>query len=117
MLAHAPPTSSVPPNSIPVSSVSVSANANSVAIQQQQLLMNRVQESNKAQANLEKQRVALLLEINAELLRECIDQSKNVKAPSEGERPPDSGTTGYVPVLSVYFTRYGMLTSVLFTTE
>lgn len=63
---------------------------------QQQLLLNRQMESQN-QLQLDKSRVTLLLEINAELLRETVNlQSTGKSLPTQGEeKTPDKGFYEY----------------------
>lgn len=62
---------------------------------QQQLLLNRQMESQN-QLQLDKSRVTLLLEINAELLRETVNLQSNGKSlPSQGDEKPDKGFYEY----------------------
>ncbi|KAF8455286.1 hypothetical protein BDZ91DRAFT_686376, partial [Kalaharituber pfeilii] len=64
-------SSAMPANAMPMASPASISSPNTVSAQQQQLLMNRAIESQN-QLAIDKARVTLLLEINAELLRETV---------------------------------------------
>ncbi|KAA8914524.1 hypothetical protein FN846DRAFT_564679 [Sphaerosporella brunnea] len=59
----------------------------SIATQQQQQLMNKAMEKH-SELELDKKRVTLLLEINAELLREVLNVQPKLKSPEEAKNDP-----------------------------
>jgi hypothetical protein len=59
----------------------------SIATQQQQQLMNKAVEKH-SELELDKKRVTLLLEINAELLREVLAVQPKLKSPEEAKNDP-----------------------------
>ena len=68
------------------------SNPNTVAAQQQQLLMNRAMET-QGHIAIDKSRVTLLLEINSELLRETVQLQTNGKVDQE-DKTSDKGFYG-----------------------
>jgi hypothetical protein len=60
----------------------------SIATQQQQQLTNKVMEKQQSELQLDKSRVTLLLEINAELLREVLNVQPKLKSPEEAKNDP-----------------------------
>ncbi|KAF8253856.1 hypothetical protein K440DRAFT_145816 [Wilcoxina mikolae CBS 423.85] len=60
----------------------------SIATQQQQQLMNKVMEKQQSELQLDKSRVTLLLEINAELLREVLNIQPKLKSQEEAKNDP-----------------------------
>lgn len=79
-------------SNLTVANASSMSNPNTVAAQQQQLLMNRAMETQNHIA-IDKSRVTLLLEINSELLRETVQLQTNGKVDQE-DKTSDKGFYG-----------------------